>query len=213
MIPPEHVSRIELDPIVPTEVLIILLIVGAIIFIWDLLDRRNTRLSKRSGLDRKTKVVALSGSSELPLRELYSNEIGLSGRPGGLLRDGEDLIPVEYSPLTKKVQDRHVIQLVIHMRLLEVVEGKKPPYGLLVLGPDARSVKIKNTQEKQDWLDRILREMREIVDGAPAKPAPSYYKCRSCDVHEICAASLYRRKEDQSGSAAVDGPEDLDRED
>ena len=73
------------------------------------------------------------------------------------------------------------------MRLIEEFEGKKPPYGYLILGKNCRTFKIENSPERQAWLQKMLDEMRSIVEGAPAIPAPHPKKCKRCDVKESCS--------------------------
>jgi CRISPR/Cas system-associated exonuclease Cas4 (RecB family) len=197
----------RLDPMIPNEILVLLLLLGVLIFIWDLLDRRSSQIRKTGGLGEKSEVVALKGSSYLPSREFVSSRLGISSRPHGLIREEGFIIPVDVNPLSKKIKDRHVVQMLVHLRLIEELEGTKPPYGILVMGPEARSVRIKNTDDKQRWLSTILDEMSSIVGGVPAIASPAFYKCRSCDVNVVCAQSAY--KPEPAHSPEVD-PEDRD---
>lgn len=183
----------KIDPGIPTELLALMLLLGVIVMFWDILDRRSKQIRKTSGLGEKSEILALQGSASLPSKE-YSSET-LSSRPHGLLREDRAIIPVDVYPMSKKVRDRHVAQMLVHLRLIEEIEKVHPPYGVLVMGKEARSVRIKNTPEKQRWLDTILDEMRSIASGVPAIPSPTFYKCRSCDVREICAHSAYHERE------------------
>ena len=187
----------SIDPVVPNEILIILLILGVVIFVWDVFDRRSTKIRTSGGLSEKSEVVALRGSSYLPAKEYYSAKLNLSSRPHGLIREEGVIIPVDVNPLSRKIKDRHVIQMLAHLRLIEEAEGVKPPYGMLVMGPEARPVKIKNSEEKQAWLDRVLQEMNAIIAGAEAVADPVFYKCRSCDVRELCSFSVYDESRDR----------------
>lgn len=183
------------DKAIPAEIVMLLLILGLLIFMWDLFERRSRIIKKETGLDEKAEMISLKGSSYLPSRDYVSTQLGLSARPYALVRDGDHLIPVDYAPTSKKVHDRHVVALLVHMRLIEEKEGSKPPYGLLILGTEARPVKILNKPEKQRWLDSLLDEMNSIIDGVPAVPAPSKFKCKNCDVRQLCRHSAYREQE------------------
>ncbi len=189
----EHHSR-EL----PLEVVLPLLILGALIFVWDLFDRRSKTIEQRSGFTEKTEVIALKGSEYLPSKRYFSPQLGLSSKPDALMRDGNFIIPVDRKPLSKQVRDRHVVQLLMHLRLVENIEGRRPPYGVLLLGENVRSVKIKNTEAKQRWLDSLLEEMWSIMDGLPAAPAPDYYKCKNCDVRAYCNYSAFPSPKSQT---------------
>jgi CRISPR/Cas system-associated exonuclease Cas4 (RecB family) len=180
----------------PIEIIVMLLVLGGIIFLWDLLDRRRRKLSKNSGIDQKSEIVALKGSGTIPSKEFFSEKLNLRSTPQGLIKVEGTTIPVDIYPFGKKVKDRHVIQMIAHLRLIEENEGTKPPYGTLILGE--RSIKIKNSEEKQRWLESVIKEMRSIQNGTPALASPSFFKCKSCDVHSICTFSSYQ--EDKSKS-------------
>ncbi len=177
---------------IPFEIFLLIGVVGIVIVLWDLFDRHSVRLREKTGLEQSTEVIAVKGSSYRPGKEYLSTSSQLTGKPYALIKEDDFVIPVEINPMSKKVKDRHVLPLVAHMRLIEEVEGKRPPYGVLLMGPEGRTVKIKNTEEKQRWLQTQIDEMRSIIDGVPAVPAPGYYKCKSCDVREFCPVSAYR---------------------
>jgi CRISPR/Cas system-associated exonuclease Cas4 (RecB family) len=178
---------------VPSELIIILLILGAIIFLWDLLERQRASISKDIGMQANSKVVALRDSEELPHGELYDESLGIKGRPDAIIEEDGFFIPVNFLPVTKKIHDRHIIRLVAHLRLIELTRGQRPPYGTLLVGKKKRAVRVKNTDEKQEWLDNILAEMREVQNGTKIPiPAPVRYKCKNCDVRQKCKHSAYR---------------------
>jgi len=191
----------HLDRVIPIEILVILLILGVIIFIWDILMRQSAKLKVDGGLGEKSQLVAVSGSSKIPGRVYSSAQLGLSSQPHSLIKEDGFLIPVDVVPSSKKVKDRHVVQMLVHLRLVETIEGKRPPYGILILGREQRSVRIKNTPEKQSWLDDILDEMRSILAGVPAVAKPSYYKCKGCDVREFCKQTTFKDFEKNNQSA------------
>ena len=113
--------------------------------------------------------------------------MGLAGRPDALISEEGYIIPIERKPLARKIRDRYVAQLLVYMRLVEEFEGRKPPYGYLILGPSARRFRIENSPERQAWLQKILDEMNAIMKGAAAKAEPHPKKCGKCDVKEVCA--------------------------
>jgi CRISPR/Cas system-associated exonuclease Cas4 (RecB family) len=171
---------------VPTEIALLLLVLGLLIFMWDLFDRRGKKLSGQSGLAHTVPLISIKGSSRLPEREFYSKKHALISEPDALIKEKGYIIPVDVKPLSKKVRDRHVIKMTLHMKLIEELEGKKPPYGIILLGKDQERVEIENSAEKHLWLDSLIGEMRSILDGIPAAPAPGRAKCAHCDVAEHC---------------------------
>lgn len=171
---------------VPEEIISLMLVLGLIIYMWDLFLRRSARTRRESGLEATSEAVAVKGSTQLPGREFIYDAEQLRSKPDALIREGNSLIPVDIHPLAGKVRDRHVLQLLMHLRLIEFVDGTRPDYGVLLMGKEQRRVEIKNTDEKQRWLETLIDEMRSIMDGVPAVPSPSRFKCRSCDVRQIC---------------------------
>jgi len=132
-------------------------------------------------------AVSIEGSSTLPAREYISESLGLAGKPDALIREDGVVLPIEVKPLAKKLRDRYVAQLLVYMRLVEEFEGQRPSHGYLFLGPKCRRVRVENTQARQDWLEGMLKDMREVLDGAPAKPTPHPVKCSKCDVRHRCS--------------------------
>ena len=62
------------------------------------------------------------------------------------------------------------------------------------MGQKGRIVKVKNTPEKQRWLETLLDEMNSILDGVPAVAAPSFKKCKVCDVKNRCKFSAVKKE-------------------
>ena len=179
---------------IPSEILYLLLVLGLIIFMWDLFDRRSKSIQKDSGLGEKAEAISVRGSSQLPAKEYQSATLGLASKPQAVIRDEGSVVPVDIYPLAKKVHDRHVVPLFIHMRLMEEIDGVRPPYGLLLMGAEQRRVKIQNSEDKQRWVETLVDEMHSILEGVPAVPSPSKYKCMRCDVRGICKFSLARNE-------------------
>lgn len=171
---------------VPTEIALLLLILGAVIFMWDLFDRRSKSLGASSGLSDKTSLISIKGSTALPPREFYSEKLQLKSKPDALSLEKGILIPIDVKPMSKVLRDRHSIKMYMHMKLIEEVEGKRPPYGIVLLGKEQQEIKIENSADKQMWLNALISEMRSIENGIPAAPMPGKLKCRQCDVATFC---------------------------
>lgn len=146
------------------------------------------RRHRDAGFSLSEMAVAIEGSSILPSREYISTRQGLAGKPDALVKEGEVVLPIERKPLAKKMRDRYVAQLLVYMRLVEEFEGVTPPHGYLLLGPKCRRVKVVNAAAKQQWVERMIGEMRGVLDGAPAVPQPHPAKCAKCDVRHKCSA-------------------------
>lgn len=169
----------------PEKLLLSILLLSCLVVLQRLISSLDTKRGE-SGLARRAAAVSVDGSKTLPVRDYISDIQGLAGRPDAVISENGFLIPVERKPLARKLRDRYVAQLLVYMRLIEEFEGKKPPYGYLILGTNCRKIRIDNTPERQAWLQNILDQMREILAGAEAKPLPHPKKCRKCDMREHC---------------------------
>ncbi len=178
---------------IPFEILFLLLLIGIVILIWDFFLRTRKKISSDTGIPVESTMVSLKGSKFKPTRELVSEHLGLASRPDAIVEENGFIIPVMVKPTGKKVRDRHVVELLVHLRLIEEIEDKRPPYGILIIGSKQRRVKIINSKEKQNWLDSLLKEMRSIQEkNIPAIPSPAVYKCKSCDVRTHCSHSAFK---------------------
>jgi CRISPR-associated protein Cas4 len=143
---------------------------------------------KASGIGKGQKAIAVDSQKKTQTKEYISEIQGLAGRPDALLFEHGKIIPVERKPMSNKIRDRSVAQLLVYMRLIEEFEGIKPPYGYLILGKNCRRVRIENTPARQAWLQSMLDEMRaHLEDGKPVQPAPAEKKCRNCKFQAGCA--------------------------
>jgi len=183
-------------------VYLVSLIVMTVIVIEGIAYGAKTR-SKASGLGEFVKAFGIDGGKVKPGKEYISTQQGLAGKPDALILENGFIIPVEMKSVSKKLRDRHVAQLLVYCRLIEEFEGKRPPYGYLILGEDKRKVKVLNSEAKQVWLSEMLHRMHEILEGGASKASPDSYKCSRCDVNTHCQ---YR-----SSDVVVDGvsPEGL----
>ena len=182
-----------------TVALVVLLIAGIIVVDnFDLISRRKR---KHSGLAPESIAVSIDGSKALPVKDYISEIQGISGRPDAVVLENGYLIPIERKPLAKKLRDRYIAQLLVYMRLVEEFEGKKPPYGYLILGPNCRRFKIYNTKKRQEWLQGMLEQMRAMLDGAAPDPKPHPRKCGRCSVRQHCKYKLSPRSQDSSSKS------------
>lgn len=177
---------------VPAQILLLLIVLGSSIYVWDLLDRKGKALKRETGIGDSAEIVALAGSKILPGKEYSSSSLQLASKPDALIKELGHLIPVDRKPMLKRIHDRNIAQMMVNLLLIEEIEGEKPPYGVLLLGKDEKKSQIKNTPERARWVLSLVDEMQSIVDGVPAIPSPNPQKCKNCDVNQRCEFSAYR---------------------
>ena len=190
----------DLSGLDSTIVLLAMLIIVAVV-VLDAVGMAIRRRHKQAGLSPTTVTKSIDGSKTVPLRDYVSEIQGLAGKPDALIRENGYVIPIERKPLARKIRDRYVAQLLVYMRLVEEFEGKKPPYGYLILGANCRKIKIDNTSSRQEWLQKILDEMRGVLEHRVEPIAtPQRTKCKKCDVRLSCA---FRYAEPDEADIAV----------
>ena len=174
------------DGSIPEEIVALLLILGLLIFMWDLFDRQSNRINRIQGFSDKSEILSVKGSDYLAPKEFFSEKLGLISKPDALIKEKRLIIPVDINPITTNLRDRHIIRMLVHLKLIEEVEGVRPPYGLIILGEEKIQHRIENESEKQVWLESLIEEIRSIENGVPAMPLPAKAKCKNCDVREFC---------------------------
>ena len=167
----------------------LLVILTVLVIVLDSLSAIAAKKQKSSGVLPQITHVLSPGANFKEPEDYVSQYQQLSSRPDALLIENGYIIPVDRKIGGNKIRDRHVAELLVHMRLIEELEGKKPPYGYLILGKNARRVKILNTAQRQAWLTGILNEMRAIISGGKTAVAqPGGRKCKHCLVSDFCDA-------------------------
>ena len=184
--------------------LCILVVLAFVILDAALLSARKVKDSV--GLSEEKQAVSIDGAKTYPVKNYVSDIQGLAGKPDAIVLENGFFIPVERKPTAKKVRDRYIAQLLVYMRLVEEFEGKKPPYGYLILGPKCKTIKIDNSEKRQIWLDEMLKEMRRYLDTLPKNKnqllvtnaeglveksdlvaTPDPRKCSKCFVNKFCS--------------------------
>ena len=171
---------------VDSQLVLLCVLLVFVVVVLDAVSARARKQGSAVGMAPHATAVSVDGSKSLPVRHYVSDIQGLAGRPDAVISEDGFIIPVERKPLARKIHDRYVAQILVYMRLIEEFEGKRPPYGYLLLGPSCRRFKVENSADRQAWLQKMIDEMRLIADGATAKPSPHVRKCARCDVREVC---------------------------
>lgn len=172
-----------LDP----DLILLAVLVVCCVVVLDSVSIFARRKRIETGIGVHTRTMSIDGSAGHEVRHYVSATQGLAGRPDAIILEEGHIIPVERKPLANKIRDRYVAQLLVYMRLIEEFEGRRPPYGYLILGAHCRKFKIENSAARQAWLQKMIDEMQAILHGARAVPTPHPRKCRRCDVRNACS--------------------------
>jgi CRISPR-associated exonuclease Cas4 len=132
--------------------------------------------------------AAADGSEEV----MVSKEYRLRGLPDIVMRERDDLIPVEVKTgrVPRGPLFSHILQLAAYCLLIEERQGRPPPYGILQYGKHVRH-EIDYNDELKWILINKLEEMRHILRTGEAHR--NHYragKCASCSRREGCSERL-----------------------
>lgn len=164
----------------------IILVIAGIVLLW--LGRR-TRAS--TGVPRGEIISRDTAGWEAPPNALVSHRYRLAGRPDYLVREGNDVIPVEVKPARQvdEPYESDIIQLFTYCLLVEETQNEPPPYGILVYAE--RQWRFDYTAHaRQTVLDLIadLQSDRSARDVARSHDHAG--KCRACGQRAHCSARL-----------------------
>jgi CRISPR/Cas system-associated exonuclease Cas4 (RecB family) len=187
-----------------TEIVLFAIILVATVIVLDAVSAFAKKQRGATGIEDHKAGTRMERIDSRPVKDYVSDMQGLAGKPDALISENGWIIPVERKPLARKIRDRYVAQLLVYMRLVEEFEGKKPPYGYLILGANCRRVKIANSPGRQAWLQGYIDQMRRVLEqNEQPRPAPFPQKCR--EMPRPRALPIRRRR--AAGLQALPGSE------
>jgi CRISPR-associated exonuclease Cas4 len=132
--------------------------------------------------------TSLWGKVEKPL---YDAELRLTGKPDYLVRQGNQIIPIEVKsrPAPPVPYDSHIYQLAAYCLLVEHVYATSPLYGILHYAN--KSFAIDYTAELAESVRDILQEMQGRQSRSTTDRSHQDGKrCLQCGYRSICDQSL-----------------------
>lgn len=122
---------------------------------------------------------------------LYTPKLGLTGKPDYLVRDTNQIIPVEVKSnrITHSPYDSHIFQLAAYCLLVDQVYGVRPKSGILHY--PTRTFKIEFTNQLEQSTLNLLSEMQnrdthKTINRSHQEPA----RCLGCGYRSICDQRL-----------------------
>ena len=146
-------------------------------------------LRRRAGLPEGRIVYADPGMWGKVEKPLYDSALGLTGKPDYLVKNHNQVIPVEVKSMwaPREPYDSHRLQLGAYCLLVERSLGQRPPYGLLRYRN--RTFRIPYTTSFEDEVIGILEDIRDHKDMEEVR--------RSHEHPNRCARCGYRNRCDQ----------------
>ena len=162
------------------------LILFALLFFW-----QAGRQRREAGLPGGRVVYTDTRAWDIVEKPLFSNELGLTGKPDYLVEQNGKLIPVEVKTgrVPDAPYDSHIFQLAAYCLLVEKTYGKRPPYGIIHYSN--RDFAVDYTPQLESALLDHLADMRrdELRKDVP-RSHEAAARCRRCGFRKVCDQSL-----------------------
>lgn len=166
--------------------LILLALLLALLLFW-----LANRQQKQTGLPGGQIVYSDTRAWAQVEKPLYDAQLGLTGKPDYLVKQGELLIPVEIKTgrTPPAPYDSHIFQLAAYCLLVHRAYGNRPTHGLIQY--PARTFQVDYTPQLERELLNLLDEMRAAqrkrsLLRSHEQPA----RCARCGFRTICDQRL-----------------------
>lgn len=170
----------------PVLFLAIIFLITSIYFFWQSASRR-----RKSGLPAGRVIYTDMNKWIRVEKPIFDSELRLTGKPDYLVKNGNDLIPVEVKSTNIKHSpyDSHLYQLAAYCLLVQKVYGQRPPYGILHY-PN-RTVSVDYTKEIEAATLEVLDKMRYLSRNSVVdRSHESKVRCHNCSYRYICDQAL-----------------------
>lgn len=150
-----------------------------------------TRQRKATGLPGGHIIYADTSKWDPVEKPLFDARIGLSGKPDYLVRQDNEIIPVEVksSKIAETPYDSHIYQLAAYCRLVESAFKIRPTYGILHY-PN-RTFRIDYTADLENEMIDHLFEMRSLANRKGVQRSHNNpQRCNRCGYRSNCEQRL-----------------------
>ena len=162
------------------------LFVIAIIFFWQSSHQR-----REAGLPGGRVIYTDTRAWGEVEKPLFSNELGLTGKPDYLVEQNGKLIPVEVKTgrVPDAPYDSHIFQLAAYCLLVENTYRKRPPYGIIHYSNRDFAVDYM-PQLESALLDQLAEMRRDELRKNVPRSHEDAARCRRCGFRKVCDQSL-----------------------
>jgi CRISPR-associated exonuclease Cas4 len=164
----------------------LLLFLLALLFFW-----QSSRQRREAGLPGGRLIYTDTRGWGKLERPLYDSALGLTGKPDYLIRQKDEIIPVEVKSgrAPEVPYDSHIYQLAAYCLLVERTYGRRPAHGIIHYND--RDFAVDFTDELESSLLDLLAEMRRDearpeVPRSHEQPA----RCARCGFRKACDQAL-----------------------
>jgi CRISPR-associated exonuclease Cas4 len=162
-----------------------LFIVALLLFLF------SRRLRKQTGLPQGRVIYSDTGAWQRNEQSLFSSTHRLAGKPDYLVRDGDEVVPVEVksSAAPPRPREGHVLQLAAYCLLVEETLGARVTHGIIQYAD--RQFAIDYTPALKAELLSVIDAMRADLEAGDAhRDHNDARRCAACGVREACEERL-----------------------
>ena len=144
-------------------------------------------LSRKEGFSRGKVIYADLDHDQVPAEPLFSRKYGLAGKPDMILRNGNQLIPVEIksAPGQEHPYPSHLLQLAAYCLLIEEQYGIRPEYGIIQYRDKQFEIPFNESLEY-----KLLNRLDLMREEDPLNMLPpvcsNRRKCSRCGFRDVC---------------------------
>ncbi len=149
------------------------------------------RTQKSAGLPGGKVIYTDTRNWEEVEKPLYDPVTQITGRPDYLVKQGQQVIPVEVKSggVPDSPYDSHIFQLAAYCLLVEREFGKRPDYGIIHYGK--RTFSVPYTLELEAALIELLTEIRQNDRRKNVgRSHDQSARCRGCGYAYTCDQAL-----------------------
>jgi CRISPR-associated exonuclease Cas4 len=161
-------------------------IIVGIVLLW-----QSSRRRREAGLPGGRVIYTDTRAWGAVEKPLFSQDLGLTGKPDYLIEKGGSIIPVEVKTgrTPDAPYDSHIFQIASYCLLVEKHYGKRPAYGIIHY--PRRDFAVDYTPELESALLDQLAEMRRDETRTDVRRShESAARCRGCGFRKVCDQSL-----------------------
>jgi len=136
---------------------------------------------------RKLKKYGISAGIKEFHKQLYSKNLGLSGKVDLLIQTSESYYPVDFKYTTSQPQKNHLYQLLGYAIILEEMYNCHVKKGFIYLIPKEDAVIFDLTDDLKTKAKNLLEEIRNMISSQQLPlPVESKNKCLDCEYRNFC---------------------------
>lgn len=150
---------------------------------------RRMRLS--TGIPNGQLIYADSENWQSIDEPLFDSRLGLVGRPDYIIRNGEDVVPIEIKSgrTPEEPYENHVYQLGAYCILAHRKWASRPAYGLLKY--NHKTFRVDFTDELEDAVLTLIAQMRSEKLGTGSDRSHELpQRCKNCAYRSQCDQRL-----------------------